>query len=344
MDEGTMFSKLHALLDEGETVFVVSEYGSSGCSVHECVCRGDEEGYARVEALQHDPHAVHAGPLTSVRNDDGSLILVERFMAKPRLVILGGGHIALALSSIAHLTDFDTLIYDDRPGFANTQRFPTARQVFCDSFSNLARHITFGPSDFVVDVTRGHLHDKECLEVILAGPEPAYTGMIGSRRRVAIVMSQLEDEGFDAQRIARVHAPIGLKIGAQTPSEIAISIMAQIIEVKRGMQQDRAPWLSGDLELVECIARAGFCPEAVITVLATEGSVPTEAGCKLGMTYEGSLAGSVGGGCTEAEAIQIGREVIRNGGWKLHIADLTDTAEDEGMVCGGTMQLLIEKV
>ncbi len=337
-----LYQELSALLDRGETAFVLSRYHPDGSSTHDLIGADSPEQREKVEALQQDPRAIATGPLTSIQEEDGSLVVLERFMAKPRLIILGGGHIALALADIAHLVDFDTTVYDDRPSFANAERFRTAKTVICDSFTNLTHHITFGSSDFVVDVTRGHLHDKECLEVVLAGPEPAYTGMIGSQRRVAIVLSQLEDEGFDKQRIERIHAPIGLRIGAQTPSEIAISIMAQIIEVKR-TQQGKMHWLSGDLELIEQVARRGFTPEAIITVVSTEGSVPTEVGCKLGMTYEGSIAGSVGGGCSEADAMQIGREVIKRGGWKLHTVDLTDTAEDEGMVCGGSMQVLIER-
>jgi len=332
------------LEDKGATS-IVSQYHADGSIERSLVCEADQEVENSQAEEQPDSTKIVVGPLTRAISSDGSFTLRERYMVRPRLIILGGGHISLALAEIAHLANFDTIVYDDRPSFANFQRFPTAKEVICDSFTKLGQHLTFGESDFVVDVTRGHQHDRECLEVILQGQEPAYTGMIGSKRRVAIVFEQLENEGFDKERISRIFAPIGLKIGAQTPSEIAISIMAQIIEVKRLNQgkQNSTPWLSCDLELVEQVAQKGFSPEAVITVLSTEGSVPTEVGCKLGMTYVGSTAGSVGGGCSEAEAMQIGREVIKNGGWKLHTIDLTDSAEDEGMVCGGTMQVLIEK-
>ncbi|MDR1088278.1 MAG: XdhC family protein [Coriobacteriales bacterium] len=339
----SLYTELYRLIETGETVFLLSEYQCDGSIVPKLVPERDAGLFAGLTELQLSPHATRCGPLTTMQNPNGSLVLLERFMAKPRLIILGGGHISLALADMAHLTDFDTIVYDDRPSFANSERFRTAKTVICDSFTRLAEHISFGPSDFVVDVTRGHLHDKECLEVLLAGPEPAYTGMIGSRRRVAIVLGDLKKAGFSTQRIERIHAPIGVKIGAQTPSEIAVSIMAEIIAVKR-TEQGQGQWLSSSLGMIEAIAHRGFVPEAVITVLATEGSVPTEVGCKLGMSYEGALAGSIGGGCSEAEAIQIGRELIRKGGWKVHDIDLTDSAEDEGMVCGGTMRVLIQKV
>ncbi len=343
MAEEGLYVRLGQLLDKGETVFVLSEYNTDKSISRKLVLEEDHGLQASIKELQLSPAAEHTGPLTTIQNPDGSLVLIERFMAKPRLIILGGGHISLALADMAYLTDFDTIVFDDRPSFANSERFRTAKTVICDSFSKLGEYITFGSSDFVVDVTRGHLHDKECLAVILAGPEPAYTGMIGSKRRVAIVLGDLEDAGFDKQRIGRIHAPIGLKIGAQTPSEIALSILAEIVAVKR-TNQGGTQWLSSDIELVEAIAHEDYKPEAVITVLSTEGSVPTEVGCKLGMTYEGNIAGSVGGGCSEAEAMQAGREVIKNGGWKILEIDLTDSAEDEGMVCGGTMRVLVEKL
>ena len=355
MDTSRLYTELYSLLDEKGTSFIISQYNSDGSITRSLVCGADQspasfDWGAAAGAPDGSDTITTTGPLTTITASDGSFTLIERFMAKPRLIILGGGHISVALAELAALTDFDTVVYDDRPSFANTQRFPQAKQVICDSFTKLGEHLSFGESDFVVDVTRGHQYDKLCLEAVLRGREPAYTGMIGSLRRVAIVMEQLREEGYDLERLARIHAPIGLKIGAQTPSEIAVSIIAQIIEAKRlapalSSTQDNAPdrWLSCDLDLVEQVAKAGFEPEAVVTVLSTTGSVPTEVGCKLGMTYEGSIAGSVGGGCSEAEAMRIGREVINNGGWRLHEIDLTDSAEDEGMVCGGTMQVLIEK-
>lgn len=343
MTVSTLYTELNEKLGEGKTVGLLTSYDINGSITRHLMLEGSPEFTEAEQQLTQNPGAIQTGSLLSSFGEDGSYTLLERFMAKPRLIILGGGHIAFALAEIAALTNFDVFVYDDRPSFVNTERFPSAKQVICDAFPNLGKHFTFGASDFIVDVTRGHQHDRECLEVILSGKEPAYTGMIGSARRVAIVMDQLREEGYSAERIERIHAPIGLRIGAQTTSEIAISIIAEIIAVKR-TGAGKTQWLSGDLDLIEAVACKGFMPEAIITVLSTEGSVPTEVGCKLGMTYEGAIAGSVGGGCSESDAMQIGREVIKKGGWRIHEVDLTDSAEDEGMVCGGTMRVLIEKV
>jgi len=338
MSLNSLYSELYALLNESGAASVVSHYKSDASIERKLVpVLLDAPADEQLQGAQ----TTDTGAMTKTLHADGSLGLIERYTAKPRLIILGGGHISLALAEMAPHINFDTIIYDDRPSFANTQRFAKAKTVICDSFSRLSQHLSLGEGDYVVSLTRGHLHDKQCLEVILQGQEPAYTGMIGSRRRATLVFEQLRNEGFNEERIARIHSPVGLSIGAQTPSEIAVSIMAQIIKVKRNKTQ---PQFCAELDLVEQVALKGFAPEAVITVLATEGSVPTEVGCKLGMTYEGSTAGTIGGGCSEAEAMRVGREVIKNSTWQLLDIDLTDSAEDEGMVCGGTMQVLIEKV
>lgn len=342
MHTKNLYAELYTLLSSGNTLGVVSHYDAYGSIKKELVTSDEFAHNKDLAELLDNPSATSSGSLTTFCDTNGSISLLERFMTKPRLVILGGGHISLALAEIAHLTDFDTVVYDERPQFANAKRFPTASMVISDSYENLGAHLTFGPSDFVVNVTSGHQYDTLCLESVLAGPEPAYTGMIGSERKVAIVTNQLKEGGYDAERIERIHAPIGLKIGAQTPAEIALSIMAEVVSVKRkGSKNTR--WLSGDLELIESVATKAFIPEAIITVLRTQGSVPTEVGCKLGVDSKGAIAGTIGGGASEAKAIEKGLEIAQKGAWCVYEVDLSDTAEDEGMVCGGTMQVLIEK-
>jgi len=365
MDVAEAYEELDRLLAKGEAVYVLSQYPQEGVVRRRLLRAQDEVQAQQVAKLLNGPAIRHQGPLALAsacrpggQEDEAprssapviEAATLERYMACPRLIILGGGHISLALADIAKKLDFKTIVYDDRPSFASTRRFSSADQVICDSFARLGQNIEFGPSDFVVAVTRGHLHDKECLEAVLSGPEPAYTGMIGSSRRVAIVMGQLLAEGFDALRIRRIHAPIGLPIGGVTPAEISISILAQVIEAKRIRHTDNH-WLSGDLEAVKAIAAGNIRPDALITVLETTGSVPTEPGCKLAMTYEGQLAGNIGGGCSEAEAMRVARQIINAekkqesfSRWCFHQIDLTDSAEEDGMVCGGTIKVLVEVV
>jgi xanthine dehydrogenase accessory factor len=282
-----------------------------------------------------------------------SLLTVERYLPKPRMLILGGGHIALSLTKMAKLTDFYVTVFDDRPAFANPGRFPEADEVICDDFSRVMERVNVRSSDYVVIVTRGHKHDTECLEGVLSGVRPVYTGMIGSRRRVAIVMKQLAEAGYPQELLDDVHTPIGLRISAVTPAEISIAILAEIIQVKRAgfdIKKARAAAAHGseikltcDIEIAEWLARHGDEADALLTILTTKGPVPRETGAKMAISYEGRTAGTIGGGCAESDVMQDARTIIREGGWMTKTVDMADSAEDDGMVCGGTMRVIIER-
>ncbi|MYA11324.1 MAG: hypothetical protein F4087_08810 [Gemmatimonadetes bacterium] len=147
-----------------------------------------------------------------------------------RMVIVGAGHIAIPLARMGAMLGMRIEVLDDRPEFAAPDRFPDARTVsvidFRDPFSDTA----LGPSDHVILVTRGHSFDYECLVRLLRmSAPPAYIGMIGSRRRVRATHEQLAREGFTTEEMKRVRAPVGLDLGGQTPAEIAVSVVAEII-------------------------------------------------------------------------------------------------------------------
>jgi xanthine dehydrogenase accessory factor len=157
----------------------------------------------------------------------------------PHLLIVGAGHIAAPLAAIAGICDFTVTVLDDRPQYANRARFPTADQVIAGPFTAELRKLrggqaTFDANTHIVLVTRGHQYDVACLLEVLDDPV-AYIGMIGSRRRIRAVYELLQSEqGIAPQKLQRIHAPIGLAIGAQTPAEIAVAIMAEIVKVSRG--------------------------------------------------------------------------------------------------------------
>jgi xanthine dehydrogenase accessory factor len=165
-------------------------------------------------------------------------LFVEVQHRPPHLIIVGAGHIAQPLAQLGSLCDFHVTVLDDRPQFARPDRFPTANQVLAAPLREAMRHWAqeghLDQDSCVVLVTRGHQHDVDCLVEILDAPA-AYIGMIGSRRRVRAVFQLLSEEGgIPAEKFDRVHAPIGLDIGARTPAEIAVSIMAEIIKALRG--------------------------------------------------------------------------------------------------------------
>jgi xanthine dehydrogenase accessory factor len=161
-------------------------------------------------------------------------LFVEVQRRAAALLIVGAGHIAVPLAQIASLCDFSVTVLDDRASFATQERFPTARKVIAAPLRETVRDLPMDQDTFVVLVTRGHSHDVECLLEVLDRPA-AYIGMIGSPRRVDAVFQLLETEmGIDPLKFDRVYAPIGIAIGAKTPAEIAVCIMAEIINVLRG--------------------------------------------------------------------------------------------------------------
>lgn len=172
-------------------------------------------------------------------NDGRVSIFVEVQAQPPHLIVVGAGHIAVPLASMASLCDFQVTVLDDRPLYANVERFPEADRVIAGPFRDELRAMREnGPGlnahTYVVLVTRGHQHDVECLVEVLDDPL-AYIGMIGSQRRIQAVFQLLESEqGIDPRRLDRIYAPVGLDIGARTPAEIAVCIMAEIINVLRG--------------------------------------------------------------------------------------------------------------
>ncbi|MDR1953042.1 MAG: XdhC family protein [Clostridiales Family XIII bacterium] len=334
----TYASLLQALKD-GHRAAMLTRYGADGIT-KTVYSEGNSEAWAKLRAITENPVAVTDGPVCHIEDETG-LIVVERYLPKPRVIILGGGHIALALTKMAKLTDFDVVVFDDRPMYANPGRFPEADEVICDDFSRVSDRLRVRETDYVVIVTRGHKHDTECLEDVLRGVSPVYTGMIGSKRRVAIVLKQLEERGYAKEDLDRVHTPIGLRIGAVTPAEISVSILSEIIQVKR-MEHGATESRTADIEIIEWLAAHGDEADALITILSTHGSVPRETGAKMAMTYEGRTVNTIGGGCAESGVMERARTIIREGGYEIVTVDMTDTAEEDGMVCGGTMRVVIE--
>ena len=133
-----------------------------------------------------------------------------------RLIICGGGHVSLALAHMASILDFDITVIDDRPEFANQERFPMVSQVLCMGFEEALDQLGSRADDYYVIVTRGHAFDRDCLAHVLRG-KYAYAGMIGSKGKVAAVMKSLLAEGFPQEQLDGVHSPIGIKLGGQSP-------------------------------------------------------------------------------------------------------------------------------
>jgi xanthine dehydrogenase accessory factor len=186
-------------------------------------------------------YLVSSDAITRAGPQAGNVDIYYEVLCRPAtLLIVGGGHIAAPLARVAKLLDFTVSVLDDRPQFANRARFPEADQIFVGPYRETLAKIPVDADTYVVLVTRGHVHDQACLEEIVGSPV-AYIGMIGSQRRVRTVMAHAKEKGFDPALLQRVYAPIGLDIGADTPAEIAVAIMAEIVNVRRS---GRAPSLA----------------------------------------------------------------------------------------------------
>jgi xanthine dehydrogenase accessory factor len=167
--------------------------------------------------------------------EDGQVeLFVEVQRRPPTLVIVGAGHIAQPLAELGKLIDFEVVVIDDRPQYANAGRFPRADRVIAAPFRPTLHDWPVDADTYIVLVTRGHSYDVESLLEILDSPA-RYIGMIGSKRRIRAVFDLLEQEqGIPREKLERVYAPIGLDIGAESPAEIAVCIIAEIVKVYRG--------------------------------------------------------------------------------------------------------------
>ena len=161
-------------------------------------------------------------------------VYIEPIEPSPELYVIGAGHVGFHLARVAHEVGFVVHVVDDREKFANAERFPHAAEIVVDNIPDWLARTALPPHAFVVVVTRGHTNDLDAMRA-LAPQDVRYLGLIGSRAKVARIYDELlKDDRLDAERLARVHAPIGLDIGAVTPQEIAVSILAELIAVKHG--------------------------------------------------------------------------------------------------------------
>jgi xanthine dehydrogenase accessory factor len=161
-------------------------------------------------------------------------LLIEISRPPLELVICGGGHVGRAVAIAGRMLDFVVTVIDDRAEFVARDRFPDPNiRLVADDFTRALQSLKITPATHIVIVTRGHRHDEICLQEVIDKPAH-YLGMIGSRRRTTTIREHLRREGVAAELLHRVHAPIGLDIGAQTPEEIALAILAEIVLVRRG--------------------------------------------------------------------------------------------------------------
>ncbi len=276
---------------------------------------------------------------------DGQRVFCELPGRERQLVVCGGGHVSIPVIRIASMLGMPVTVLEDRPAFAENARDAGADRVICAPFEEGLMQIPGDADTFFVIVTRGHGSDVRCLDAISRKPH-AYIGMIGSRRRVALVREHLVGQmGCDPAVIGGVHMPIGLDIGAQTPEEIAVAIMAEIIGVKSRSGRN-AVWSKEMLKAINDPA-ARDIPKALATVVARRGSVPRGEGARMLVWPDGHALDTIGGGQMEHEVIQVACQRLRAGETTPCLQKFSldaGAAAEDGMACGGEVTVLIEMI
>src|SRR5215472_5098460 len=217
---------------DGRTVGTIG----GGCYENDAFWKAREAIEQRKPQLVHyelsDDFAQETGLICGGQMD----VYIEPIEPSPELYIVGAGHVGFHLARIAHEVGFIVHVVDDREKFANAERFPTAAEIVVDDIPQWLDRAALPAHSYVVVVTRGHTNDLEAMRA-LAPRDVRYLGLIGSRAKVARIYDELlKDARLAPERLERVHAPIGLDIGAVTPQEIAVSILAELIAVKHGKQ------------------------------------------------------------------------------------------------------------
>jgi len=191
---------------------------------------------AKPELLEVDA-AGSVSPAKRINVTEANQIFVDPVTGAQRLIIAGAGHIAQPLATLGAMLGFRVTVIDDRASFANRERFPDADEIIVKPFAAAVDSLKLDRHSYLIAVTRGHAFDEETLRAALRQPG-GFIGMIGSRRRVKATLARIERDGVDPRLLEEVHAPIGLDIGADTPEEIAVAIMAEIIRERRTGRRD----------------------------------------------------------------------------------------------------------
>jgi xanthine dehydrogenase accessory factor len=257
--------------------------------------------------------------------------LVEHIKPEPHLFIFGAGHVSKALYDLAVLQEMKVTVADERIEVCNEERFPLANRILMPYTTMLQTEFDV-VSPYYVIVTHGHSYDSKCLEYALRH-KSSYIGMIGSKGKVASTMQKMLDKGFSQEQLDKVCSPIGLKIGAVTPQEIAISIMAEIISYFRSDKN----LVTVDPNLVKLMAsRHGVD----VRIVEKHGSAPRSVGSQMFVTTDDQLYGTIGGGAIENKSIEIARQMIDDN-LPYHLEHFTlDASSDLGMICGGNAKVI----
>ncbi|MDO4340133.1 MAG: XdhC family protein [Eubacteriales bacterium] len=359
-----MYKRIYECLEEKgivkSAVALNGSFAGSRCICEDGKCIPSEEGIsARMDWMPYE-NIIGKTEETAVVEQDGTELLVEIFRKNPRLIILGGGHVSCPVAKIGKMLGFCVTVMDDRRDFLTEERFPDADERILGSFEELSEKIPPYENAYYVVVTRGHQGDSLCARQILRRPY-VYFGMIGSKTKVRLTREKLLNEGFTPAQLDSIHAPIGLPIGGQLPEEIAVSIMAEIVQTKNAHYTAFT-----DERVAQAVLEGNR--GTMLTIIKKSGSSPRGTGSKMFVCCDGTVYGSIGGGSVEYEAVKhamegsveyeaakhamegsVEHEAVKHAaeGRETEIQRYDLSISDDrnlGMICGGKVEVLFEKI
>lgn len=293
----------------------------------------------------HD-HAGTFGDLSGagILETDGYSVFYEQLAGRKKLVVCGAGHVGLAVTRMGKLLGYHVTVIDDRMEFADKAEAAGADAVITSPYdSGLNKIAGDGDTCFII-VTRGHCNDLESLKEILK-KEYAYVGLMGSRRKTVMLKESLKAEGCPDEVISQIHMPVGLQIGAETPEEIAVCIMGEIIQCCNNGEKR----YGYDQEILDalCQERGSEVPVILATVIDKTGSAPRGVGSRMLVSGDGRILGTVGGGIVEARTLKKARQMLGDDSsapvQTLYVDLDGETTVSRKMICGGRMEVLLER-
>lgn len=329
---------------EGPRDFLLATLLNGPACGETLLLRGGKPVWGEASLWQNALPALQTCTATGVLELDGLRIFAEWFGSGVQLVICGGGHVATAAVQIAKLLGLPVTGLEDRPEYADALRKAGADSVICAPFADALKQISGSAETYFIVVTRAHAFDIVCLKEILKKPA-AYVGMMGSRGRADLVRRQLLKAGVDQTRVEQLHAPIGLAIGAKTAQEIALSILAQVVEVKSSRQLTEG----FSVEMMDALERVerDNVPAVLVTIVSRHGSTPREVGSKMLIWPDGKAVGSVGGGIMEHRICQLAEKMLVGDSAPAQLAAFSADGQNEDAAlaaCGGSMEVFLQRM
>lgn len=319
--------------------------------------RHTEELMRQVSA--HSGMAQHESGILCI---DGTNVYMQRLTGRQKIVLCGAGTVGLAVIRFAKILGYEVTALEDRSPFAQKAEEAGADHVICGDYTQGLSQVHGDEDTWFVIMTMGHLSDGVCLQEI-SRKEHAYIGMMGSRRRVRLMLDYIGKQGADPEILRHVHAPIGLSIHARTPEEIALSVLAEITDL-RNSRNAAEPFPHEILDVMDGLPDSE--PAILATVIQKEGSAPQDPGARMLVRTDGGLTCTVGGGYLEAVVARRALEILGSAaapsgapdaagagnpkerrGEGFEIMDVSLESDDvvkAPMICGGSVRVALQRI